>query len=92
MDVLLEELEECLSGNSDPVEKYERTELLQAINDFLGKLPQDKRILFVSRYWYSDSVTDIAKRCGISENSVSVSLNRLRKRLHDYLLERGFRL
>jgi DNA-directed RNA polymerase specialized sigma24 family protein len=48
--------------------------------------------MFVRRYWYSDSVVDIAKRCGVSENSVSVNLNRLRKRLHNYLYERGFEL
>lgn len=90
--VVLDELAECVSGNSDPYEEYDGKVLLDAINAFLEKLPQDKRIMFVCRYWYSDSVTDIAKRCGVSENTVSVALNRLRKRLHDYLLERGFEL
>lgn len=90
--VVLDELAECVSGSSDPYREFDKTELLNAINTFLEKLPQDKRIMFVCRYWYSDSVTDIAKRCGMSENSVSVSLNRLRKRLHNYLLERGFEL
>ena len=46
--------------------------------------------MFVRRYWYSDSVADIARRCGVSENNVSVNLNRIRKRLRRYLCERGF--
>lgn len=90
--LILDELAECVSNGPDPYQKIEKDELLKNINSFLEKLPQDKRIMFVRRYWYSDSVTDIAKRCGVSENSVSVSLNRLRKRLHNYLIERGFEL
>lgn len=87
--VVLDELAECVSGGSDPSEEFNRAEVLKAINAFLADLPQDKRIMFVCRYWYSDSVTDIAKRCDVSENTVSVSLNRLRKKLRGYLAERG---
>lgn len=92
IDLILDELVECVSNKSDPYQMFERDELLICINSFLEKLPKEKRIMFVRRYWYSDSVADIAKRCGISENSVSVNLNRLRKRLHNYLIERGFEL
>ena len=90
--LILDELDECVSQENDPITEVEKNELLKAINMFLEQLPQEKRIIFIRRYWYSDSVTEIAKRCGISENSVSVSLNRLRKRLHNYLTERGFEL
>lgn len=90
--LILDELAECVSDGSDPYQKIEKDELLKVINLFLEKLPQDKRVMFVRRYWYSDSITEIAKRCGVSENSVSVSLNRLRKRLKNYLNERGFEL
>ena len=44
------------------------------------------------RYWYSDSIKDIAKRFNMTENHVSVTLKRLRKKLHDYLMERGVEL
>ena len=90
--VVLDELAECVSGENDPYQEFNKNELLNVINEFLEKLSQEKRIMFICRYWYSDSVTDIAKRCGTSENSVSVTLNRLRKRFHSYLLERGFEL
>lgn len=89
---ILDELAECVSDGNDPYRKIENDELLKTINSFLEKLPQEKRIMFVRRYWYSDSITDIAKRFGVTENSVSVSLNRLRKRLNKYLNERGFEL
>ncbi len=90
VELILDELEECVSDGSDPYQEIEKRELLEAINSFLDKLPQSKRIMFVRRYWYTDSVTDIAERCGVSENTVSVNLNRLRKRLRNYLNERGF--
>lgn len=90
--IILDELSECVSDGITPYQEIEKKELLKAINSFLEKMPQEKRVMFVRRYWYSDSITDIAKRCGVSENSVSVNLNRLRKRLHNYLIERGFEL
>ena len=90
--IILDELSECFSDGITPYQEIEKKELLKAINSFLEKLPQEKRVMFVRRYWHSDSITDIAKRCGVSENSVYVNLNRLRKRLHNYLIERGFEL
>ncbi len=90
--IILDELAECVSDGINPYQEIEKKELLKAINSFLEKLPQEKRVMFVCRYWHSDNIADIAKRCGVSENSVSVTLNRLRKRLHNYLIERGFEL
>ena len=48
--------------------------------------------MFVRRYWYADSVSAIADRLGTSENRVSVTLNRLRKKLKDHLNQRGYDL
>ena len=48
--------------------------------------------MFVRRYWYADSVAAIARRLGVSENRVSVTLNRLRKKLKDHLNQRGYDL
>lgn len=92
LEVILEELAECVSDGRAPYMELQRKELVKEINSFLDQLPKEKRILFVRRYWYSDSVADIAKRCCMSENGVSVNLNRLRKRLRNYLYERGFEL
>lgn len=90
--LILDELEEVISNSEGPDERYQRKELIDAINSFLKTVPISKRKLFVCRYWYADDIKDIAARFGISESNVSVSLNRLRKKLHSYLLERGFEL
>lgn len=90
--LVLDELAECISGGCEPEQQYLQKEIVSCINSFLRELPKEKRIIFVRRYWYSDSVSEIADRIGKSENAVSVTLNRLRKMLHIYLLERGFNL
>ena len=80
-------------NTADNVEQeINRKELILAINHFLKKLPSDKRNIFVCRYWYFDSISDIAARFDMTENNVSVTLNRLRLKLRNYLLERGFEL
>ena len=92
MDVVLDELAECVSGKDDIERQWEMKELIEEINQFLKKLPEEKRYMFVLRYWYVDSIGEIAERLGRSENYVSVSLNRIRGKLHIYLTERGFEL
>ena len=80
-------------NTADNVEQeIHRQELILAINHFLKKLPSDKRNIFVCRYWYFDSISDIAAHFDMTENNVSVTLNRLRLKLRNYLLERGFEL
>ena len=92
MDAVLDELEECVSGKDDIERQWEMKELIAEINQFLQKLPEEKRCMFVLRYWYVDSIGEIAERLGRSENYISVSLNRIRGKLHTHLTERGFEL
>ena len=89
--LVLEELNEIISDKSSEAE-FDRAELISAINGFLSELPQDKRRMFVCRYWYAFDLSEIARRFGMTENNVSVTLNRLRKKLRKYLIERGFDL
>ncbi len=58
--VALDELEECVSGYSNVEQEMEHQELVKAINGFLGKLSSKKRSIFVCRYLYFDSFSDIA--------------------------------
>lgn len=90
--LVLDELSELVSASCSPEEEWNRKQLAEAINAFLAELPAEKRNIFVCRYWYADSVKDIAKRFGLTQNNVSVTLNRLRAKLHRYLTERGFKL
>lgn len=90
--IILDELAECVSGGSEPDKELDRKQMQDAINSFLGALSKEKCALFVRRYWYAESISEIAERYSMSENYVSVSLYRLRKKLHDYLIKRGFEL
>lgn len=90
IDLVLDELAEIVSGGEDPADSYDAAELKKDINLFLDSLSDDKRNMFVLRYWYADSVSSIAKRFATSENTISVTLNRLRGNLKTYLTERGY--
>ena len=90
--LVLDEIAELVSGTDSVEQKIHHKELLKAIDAFLDRLPPNKRSIFVCRYWYYDSISDIASRFGVTENNVSVTLNRLRLKLRNDLLERGFEL
>ena len=90
--LILEEFGDCVSGKSDLEESYDRKLLLEEIQVFLLQQPEIKRRIFLCRYWYAEGVGDIARRFSITENHVSVMLRRLRIKLRQYLLERGFDL
>ena len=92
LPVVLDELSDLVTGKDDVEQEIDRKELVKAIDSFLDRLPADKRSIFISRYWHTDSISEIANRFGMTENNVSVTLNRLRLKLHNYLLERGFEL
>lgn len=90
--VVLDELIGIVSDTDSVEQEVDRKELVNAINSFLDALSPNKRSIFICRYWYFDSVFDIALRFGMTENNVSVTLSRLRLKLHNYLSERGFEL
>lgn len=85
----LSELEECLSLTETTESRYEADELAAAISAFLRMLDKEKRIVFVRRYWFSDSIADIAAQLSLSESKVKSILFRVRKHLKIYLNERG---
>ena len=63
-DAALDELEGCLAAGGSVEEAYDAKELSEAINAFLSSLSYTDRFLFVRRYWYSDSMQDIAAMTG----------------------------
>ncbi|MBR6173412.1 MAG: sigma-70 family RNA polymerase sigma factor [Eubacterium sp.] len=92
VELVLDELGEIVSGKDDPEGLVQEKELKEAINQFLLELPEEKRVLFIKRYWYSCSISEIAEAMGMSSNSVSVNLNRLRQKLKGFLYERGYEI
>ena len=86
----LEELEECLEASSNDVEeKIDEKLLRETLNHFLEQLPEKDRILFVRRYFYVDSVREIAQSMGMKESNVKVTLFRIREKLKSCLLKEG---
>lgn len=88
--VVLEELAECISDGKDVEDSFDEKLLTQSIENFLKNIPKRDRQLFIRRYYFTEPVPDIAKRFGIKENAVYVSLHRTRKKLHKHLQEEGF--
>lgn len=92
LPAVLDELSDLVSGKDDVEQEINRKELINAIDAFLDSLSTEKRSIFISRYWHTDSISEIAVQHGIKDGAVSMTLNRLRLKLHNYLLERGFEL
>ena len=90
MDLVLDEMEDCIPSNWNLETEVEARELTEAINRFLASLPKDDRFLFVRRYWYGDSVADLAAMTKSSANRISVRLFRIREKLRKTLTEEGY--
>lgn len=88
-DVLLSELEQCLPSNNTVESDLDEGEIAASINRFLNKTNEDMRIVFVRRYWFSDSIKDIAERFNISESKVKSMLFRTRNKLRFHLEKEG---
>lgn len=89
VDVLLSELEECISDNFSVENEVDSKQLSQSINAFLESLTTEKRKIFVSRYWYAHSISEISAQYGISEEKIKSVLFRLRKQLKSHLEKEG---
>lgn len=90
LPLALEELGDCVSGESSPETVVMDRELARCVNHFLESLPETERKVFVCRYWYLDPIEGIGKRFGFSESKVKSMLYRLRGKLRGELEEEGF--
>lgn len=86
------EMEQCLPAPDDAACRLDDVALGEAINGFLGELDEEKRNIFIRRYWYLDSIADISKRFALSESKVKTTLLRSRNRLREHLVKEGYTL
>ncbi len=86
---VFDELRDCCGG-TEPLKRMEEQALVESLNRFLKELDIQKRVMFLRRYWYMDTVAEIAGRCGVSEGSVKTALLRLRRKLRAHLNKEGF--
>ena len=90
--VALEELEDCLPGGSSVEQALSDAELARTIDRFLRGLPEKEYCVFLRRYWYMDSLLEIARRYHMAEGTVKSMLHRTRQKLRVYLEQEGVSL
>lgn len=88
-DAALEELEETIPALGDVESELEARELAACISRFLAQLPYDDRYAFLRRYYYADSLADVAAQLGKPPHRISVRLFRIRENLKKYLRKEG---
>ena len=91
-ELVLSELEDCISDNTSVEQIIDEQILVQSLNEFLYAQPEQKRNIFIRRYWYLYPVRDIATAYGISESKVASLLFRMRNDLKTHLEKEGIHL
>ena len=86
--IALEEIEAYIADTNTVEAEIEARELARIIEAFLDTLTTENRVIFMRRYWFSDSYKDIARLVGLSEKNISVRLTRIREKMKQYLIER----
>lgn len=84
------EMEQCIPAPDDVECRIDDMALSESINGFLAALHQEKRNIFIRRYWYLDSIADISKRFALSESKVKTTLFRCRNQLREHLEREGY--
>lgn len=90
--VSLSELEECVTDGDTTGQTVELQLLAEAISKYLRSLPLEARSTFLGRYYYMDSIKEVAAYWGMSESKVKSMLHRTRRGLKVYLEQEGFRI
>lgn len=85
---LTEEMENCIPDTVHE-RQMEAKELGKLLDLFLESLPKDSRLIFLRRYWYVDSVPEIAARYGMTESKVKMQLSRTKEKLRLFLEQEG---
>ena len=88
---LTQEMENCIPDSRRGA-AIEGQELGRVLNTFLRTLSPENRMVFLRRYWYVDTVAEIAQRYGISESAVMTRLSRTRGKLSSYLAKEGIQV
>ena len=85
---LTEEMERCIpDANQERI--MEGKELGRILDGFLESLPKDSRLIFLRRYWYVETIAEIARRYDMTESKVKMQLSRTKEKLRVYLQKEG---
>lgn len=89
---LSDEMEQCIPSPSDVESSLDGIEIGRIISAFLRRQSKEKRVIFMHRYYYLDSVSSIANRFGYSESKVKTMLFRMRNDLRSNFIKEGYNL
>ncbi len=90
--VVWEEMADTIPVKEGVEELWEASWLSELLNRFLDRLPREKRLMFLMRYWYFDPIDRIAEALGVSKSKVKMTLLRTRGELKEYLRKEGINL
>ena len=88
----LDELDLCTPSGVNVEDEVEMAALSRCISRFLWQQDKFTRQVFVCRYFYGDSLADVAKQFGCSQSRLKSLLMRTRRRLKLYLQKEGYTL
>lgn len=81
---LSDELLECVPDRLSLVEPEQQV-IGDILTAFLNNLSADNRLIFMRRYWFSDSISEISKHFDVTQSKVKTSLFRTRAKLKSFL-------
>lgn len=79
-----------LPSDFDVAARAEMSIMLSCMNEGLNTLSDEDKAVFLRFYFYGERTAVIAKAMGISESTVRSKLTRIRRKLKEYMTERGF--
>lgn len=86
------ELDDCITSSENVEEQYEAIYIAKLVSQFLRTLSYENRNIFLRRYWYFDSISEIANCFQYSESKVKSMLFRIRMKLKEQLEKEGVTL
>ena len=92
VELALDELAECVADTDAEAWNADEERLRTVINGFLASLGKRDRMIFIRRYWYISSISQIATEFGADEGNIKVILHRTRKKFREYLVMEGIEI
>lgn len=84
-----DEIAGCLPSAESVEGTFDRQAVLKAVEKFLSEQSRKKQIMFVRRYFYCSTYGEIADDLHTNEDSVRMTLRRMRDKLRKFLEKEG---
>lgn len=90
MELVLDELSECLPSEESVEKAVEGQELNRLIHQILEGCSVRDRDVFLRRYFFVETTKEIAGRYHLKESNILMILSRTRQKLKEFLKKEGF--